>query len=148
VGISYQTRKDAVARSIDSVTEEFRKIIETEVSGAEIEEQIEAWRNRFVFRYTNDFYSVARLMANELDDRPYDFDRRELAAVQKVTVADVQRVAKKYLAPENLTMAVYGTPAEDDLASLGKAHTVTILARDEVFKGGFEKEAEPALPQS
>jgi predicted Zn-dependent peptidase len=144
VGISYQTRKDAVARSIESVTEEFRKIIETKVSDAEIEEQIEAWRNRFVFRYTNDFYSVGRLMANELDDRPYDFDRQELAAVQKVTVADVQRVAKKYLAPENLTVAVYGTPAEADLVSLGEAYTVTILPREEVFKGGFEKEPEPA----
>ena len=45
---------------------------------AEIEEQVEAWRNRFIFNYVNEFYSVARLMYNELDDRDYDFVERQV----------------------------------------------------------------------
>jgi zinc protease len=141
VQIAYQTRRDAVARSIDSVLEEFRKIIAEEVGPAEVEEQIEAWRNAFIFRYTNDFYSVSRLMANELDDRPYDFDRRELEAVQQVGVADVHRVAERYLRPENLTVAVFGTPEEGDRAALAERFALRVLPREEVFSGGYETAA-------
>ena len=142
VGVSYQTRKDAVARSIGSVIEEFRKIIEEEVSPAEIEEQIEAWRNRFVFRYTNEFYNVSRLMSNELDDRPYDYDRLELDAVQKVEVKDVRRVARKYLKPEHLAISIYGSLTDEDRAALDETHSITMLAREEVFKGGYHEEKE------
>jgi predicted Zn-dependent peptidase len=139
VSISYQTRKDAVVQSIDSVIEEFRKIILEEVSAAEVEEQIEAWQNRFVFRYTNEFYSVARLMWNELDDRPYDYDRQELVAVQKVKVEDVQRVAKKYLAPNNLLIAIYGSLEHADREALAERFKLELLPRDEIFKGGFDE---------
>jgi zinc protease len=140
VGISYQTRKDAVTRSIESVLEEYRKIIDEQVSEAEVEEQIEAWRNRFIFRYTNDYFSVSRLMYNELDDRPYDYDRQELQAVQKVKIKDVQRVAKKYLQPDYLTIAIYGTLTDEDRTSLDERYTLTVLSKDDVFKGGYAAE--------
>jgi zinc protease len=105
---TYQTGKDTVAYSLASVFAEVAKIVEADVSQAEVDEQVEAWRNRFIFRYTNAFYSVSRLMHNELDDRPYDFDRQELDAVQKVMVADVP-VAKQYLKPESLTVSIFGS---------------------------------------
>ena len=143
--ISYQTRRDAVARSIESVMEEYRKIIAEQVSEPEVEEQIEAWRNRFIFRYTNDFFIVARLMGNELDDRPYDHDRQLLDAVQKITVADVQRVAKKYLRPENATIAIYGELTDEDKAALTERYGLQTLAPEAVFTGGWEG-AEDAAP--
>jgi zinc protease len=153
VGISYQTRKDAVAQSISSVVEEFREIILEEVSDAEVEEQIEAWQNRFVFRYTNEFYSVARLMWNELDDRPYDYDRQELQAVQKVTVKDVRRVAKKYLNPDNLMISIYGNLEDADRETLEARFTLEVLSKDGVFKGGYdqaeeEEQEEVELPRA
>jgi predicted Zn-dependent peptidase len=148
ISISYQTKKDSVARSIDSVLEEFAKIIDDEVSEAEVDEQIEAWRNRFVFRYTNEASIVRRLMLNELDDRPYDYDRLELEAVQKVTVADVKRVARKYLDAGNLTVVVFGTISDEDRQALSERFTVNRLEREAVFTGGYDAEvatAEPAV---
>ena len=142
--ISYQTRKDSVLRSIDSVLEEVRGVIVEKVNAAEVAEQVEAWRNRFVFRYTNDFYTVARLMYNEIDDRPYDYDRIELDAVQKVTVDDVHRVARKYLAPENLTVAIYGALTPEDRAALDERFELTVLDKAEVFVGGYDAPAEAA----
>jgi len=140
VGISYQTKKASVARSIDSVLEEFGRIIAEDVTAAEVEEQIEAWRNQFVFRYESEFFSVARLMANELDDRPYDYDRRELDSIQKVTVTDVRRAASRYLKPENLSIAIYGVLAEEDRAKLKeKFGDVKIYSAGDVFKGGYEE---------
>ncbi len=139
--ISYQTGKDTVVQSINSVLEEYRKIVLEEVAKAEVEEQIEAWRNRFIFRYTNDFYSVSRLMHNELDDRSYKFDQEELAAVQKVTVADVQRVAKAFLEAKNLTIGIFGALAEEDRKALDEQLGLTVLAKNEVFSGGYDVEA-------
>lgn len=138
--VSYQTRRDSVARSINSVREEVQRIIAEAVSAAEVEEQIESWRNRFIFRYENDFFSVNQLMSNELDDRPYDYERRFLEAVQKVTVADVERVARRYLEPESLTVAVFGTLTPEDRAALeAELGSVTVLPREEVFTGGYDE---------
>jgi zinc protease len=139
--IGYQTKHESVAKSIDSVLEEVQKVIKEQVGPAEVEEQIEAWRNRFVFRYTNDFYTVLRLMLNELDDRPYDFDRIQLEQVQKVTVKDVHRVAKKYLRPENLTVAIYGNLTAEDKDRLGEQLGVTVLEKSYVFIGGYDETA-------
>lgn len=142
VRVSYQTRRDAVARSMSSVVEEINRIIAEKVSAAEVEEQIEAWRNRFVFRYDDDFYSVSRLMYNELDDRPYDYDRQELEAVQKVRVSDVKRVAEEYLDPESLVFSIYGTLTDEDRSRLSETYSVKVLPREKVFTGGYETETE------
>jgi zinc protease len=144
--IGYQTNKDSVARSIDSVLEEVRKVIEEDVSAAEVQEQVEAWRNRFVFRYTNDFYIVSRLMFNELDDRPYDFDRIELEQVQRVTVKDVRRVARKYLAPGNFTIAIFGALDEENRRRLDEKLTLTVLDKSVVFSGGYDLPVPQAAP--
>ena len=144
VAASYQTKKASVARSIASVTEEFQKIARGTVSPAEVQEQIDAWRNRFVFDFTDEFYSVERLMEQELDDRPYDYDRQLLEAVQKVTPADVERVAKKYLKPGNLTICVFGKLTDEDRRVVGEKYSLTVLPRETVFRGGYD---EPAKPQ-
>jgi zinc protease len=141
VEASYETKQLSVARSIDSVVEEFRKIAQGKVSPAEVQEQIEAWRNRFVFKFTNDFYSVNRLMQKELDDRPYDWDRRILDAVQKVTPADVERVAAKYLRPEDLTICIFGSQTAPDRQALAAKYPVTVLPKSVVFRGGFDEPA-------
>jgi zinc protease len=141
--ISYQTKKESVAHSIDSVLEEVQKVIKEKVGEAEVQEQIESWRNRFIFRYTNDFYIVSRLMHSELDDRPYDFDRIVLEEVQKVTVKDVRRVAKKYLKPENLTVAIFGALTDADRKALDERLGLHILKKEEVFTGGYEDQPQP-----
>jgi zinc protease len=150
--ISYQTKRESVAHSINGVLEEIRRIITTEVGKPEVQEQIDSWRNRFVFKYQNDFYTVSRLMYNELDDRPYDFDRIMLDAVQKVTVEDVHRVAKKHLKPENLTVAIFGALTDEDRKALDERLGVKILKAEEVFSGGYgespQPDAAPAEPSA
>ncbi len=135
---SYETKKASVARSIQSVVEEFRKMAQGPVTEAEVQEQIDAWRNRFVFQYTSDFANVSRLMGEELDDRPYDYDRQLLEAVQKVTPADVERVARKYLKPEELTISIFGRLTDADRKALGEAYPVTVLPKSTVFRGGYD----------
>jgi zinc protease len=143
VSASYETKKVSVARSIASAVEEFQKMARGSVSPAEVQEQIDAWRNRFVFQFTNEFYSAERLMEQELDDRPYDYDRQLLEAVQKVTPADVERVAKKYIKPENLTLCVFGELTDEDRKTLGEKYSLTVLPREKVFRGGYDEPGKP-----
>jgi len=138
VGAGYETKKVSVARSIASVVDEFQKLARGKVSAAEVTEQIDGWRNRFVFRFTNDFFSVRRLMQNELDDRPYDYDRRLLDAIQKVTPADVERMAKRYLKPDSLSISVFGLLTDEDRKTLTERYGLKVLPRAEVFRGGYD----------
>ena len=143
-GVGYQTKAPSVARSVSIVLEEIDRIVAKPVSPEEIAEQMDAWRNRFVFRFTNDFSIVSRLLASELDDRPYTWDRTVLDAVQKVKVEDVSRVAKRYLTPANLSVAVFGTFPEADRQSLGARFPVTVVPKETVFTGGYDAEPAPA----
>src|SRR6185369_17191334 len=58
IGAGYETKKPSLARSIQTVQEEFDKIVAADVSKNEVAEQVDAWRNRFIFQFTNSFYSV------------------------------------------------------------------------------------------
>jgi predicted Zn-dependent peptidase len=135
--ISYQTRREAAGHSITAVLEECEKICAEPVSEAEVREQIQAWSNSFVFNYENEAYSVQRLMDNELDDQPLDFDGLRLAQIQQVTPADVAAAARKYFDPQKLTIAVIGQLTPEDEEALRARFPVTKLEREEVFRGGY-----------
>ena len=143
--ISFQTKQGSVARSVGITLAELRKITDTGVTLAEVDEQIESWGNQFVFKFTNDFFSVGRLMSHELDDRPYDWDSRQLQAVQRGTLEEVQRVAKRYLKLDKLTIAVFGTPTDADRKILGDTYSLKVLKREDVFQGGYEEYSPAAL---
>ena len=144
VAISYQTKKESVARSIESVLEELERMRREEVSAAELQEQIQAWRNSFIFRFTSEFFSVSRLMGHELDDRPYDRDQEQLDMIEKVTAGDVLRAAQTYMDPSKVTIAVFGVLTPEDEAALSENYGLTKLSKEEVFKGGYWSE-EPVM---
>ena len=137
LSIGYQTKREAVLHSIEVVVEEYAKICNEFVSTQEVQEQIQAWRNRFIFRFENEAYSVQRLMAHELNDYPYDHDSRQLDLIQEVTIADVLAVARKYLDPSRLTIAIFGSLNSEDEEELQARFGLTKLTREEVFSGGF-----------
>ncbi len=149
LGVSYQTKQASVARSVEIVIEELTKIVNEPVAEAEVAEQIESWRNRFVFGFTNDFSIVSRMLNSELDDRPYDQAKRTLDAVQLIKPADIKRVAQRYLNPANLSIAVYGTLSEADQKQFAERFSLETFQRDEVFQGGFSDPppSPPAITQ-
>ena len=139
IEIGFQTKQALVARSVGIALEELRTIIEAGVTPAEVDEQIETWRNQFVFNFTNDFSNVSRLMSHELNERPHDWDSNQLQVLQKTTPEEVQRVARRYLDPAKLTIAVFGTPTDADRKTLAETYGLKVLKREDVFQGGYRK---------
>jgi zinc protease len=67
-------------------------------------------------------------MGYEFYGYPADFLERFRAAVEKVTVADVERVARKYIHPEKFAVLVVGNSKDFDrpLSSFGKVTPLDI----------------------
>ncbi len=137
LSIQYQTQRDAVARSIEIVLEVYQQLLADGVTVEEVAEQIQTWRNRFIFRFENRSASIQRLMALELDDRPYGYDQEQLEWIEAVTVADVNAAARKYLDPADLSICVFGKLTPEDEAALAETYGLTKLAKEEVFSGGY-----------
>ena len=67
-------------------------------------------------------------MRYEFYGYPPDFLERFRAGIEKVTPADVDRVARKYVHPEKMAVLVVGNPKDFDreLAIFGKVNNIDI----------------------
>ena len=78
------------------------------VKPAELAFAKESVLNSFVFNFEDPSEILSRLMRYEYYDYPADFLFRYQQSVKATTTADVQRVAKQYLKPEQLVTLVVG----------------------------------------
>ncbi len=136
--ISFQTRRDAVARAVEIVEEECRRLREDLPSDDEVHEQIQAWRNSFLFRFENEAQAVTRLMNHELDDRPYERDLEVLSEIERVRPTQVREAARRWLNPENFSIAIFGSPSEGETKALGVKHPLKFWEREDVLGGGYD----------
>lgn len=82
--------------------------------------------NSFIFRYDSPEKVLSEQVTLAVYGYPADFLERYREGIEKVTAADVSRVAKKYVQPEKLAIVIVGNKPEIEppLTSLG---TVTTL---------------------
>ena len=88
--------------------------------------------NSFVFHYDSKDKLLSEQARLEFYGYPADFLDKYHDAIEKVTPADLERVAKKYIDPSKLAVlvvgntAAYGTPLTEVDPSLGKVQTLDI----------------------
>ena len=88
--------------------------------------------NSFVFHYDSKDKLLAEQARLEFYGYPSDFLDKYHDAIEKVTPADLERVAKKYIEPSKLAVLVvgntstYGTPLSEVDPKLGKVQTIDI----------------------
>ena len=89
----------------------------------------DSYLNSFVFNFDTKREILSRLMTYEYYDYPSDFLQQTKSGIEKVTAGDVQRVAKKYLYPEQAHILIVGnrTQFSDSLSALTKDGTVNEL---------------------
>lgn len=124
-----QTRSDATVPFIKAINEEIDRIKKEPISEEELAYAKESTLNSFIFNFEDPAQTLSRLMRYEYYGYPEDFIFRFRKGVEETTVADVQRVARTYLKPENMVTLVVGNleAIEPPLSSLGSNIEVTAI---------------------
>ncbi len=128
-----QTRSEATVPFIKSVQTEIERIRTSPVSPTELAFAKDSVLNSFIFNFQQPSQTLSRLLRYEYFGYPDDFIFRYQKGVAATTIADVNRVAKTYLKPENIVTLVVGNQAtmKPSLSTLGQKVTtidVTIPA--------------------
>ncbi len=105
-----QTKCATTFKAIDLMTTEIKKIREQGVTDQELKEARDAVINRFVFTFESPARIVGNLMNLEFNGRPLDYYKTYLDNYRKITTADIKRVAKEYLKPDQLSYVIVGMP--------------------------------------
>ncbi len=106
------TKSENTVAAIQTIQEEVKKFIEQEPTPAELKSAKDKILNAFVFNFDSPSKTLSRLVTYEYNGYPQDFIFQYQKAVENVTPADVQRVARQYLKPENFTYVLVGKPAD------------------------------------
>lgn len=122
-----QTRSEATVPFIQSLFTELERIRSTPISAAELTYAKDSVLNSFIFNFQDPSQTLSRLMRYEYYGYPKDFIFQYRRGVEATTISDVQRVAQKYLKPENIVTLVVGNgeAIQPPLSSLGDRVKVT-----------------------
>jgi len=123
-----QTKSESTVYAIELMLEEVRLITQEEVSDDELARAKDRYLNTYVFNFDSKPKIVNRLMTYAYNDYPLDFMETIKTGVEKVTKADVLRVADKYLRPDKVQILVVGNKEDFDkpLSSIGEVNIIDI----------------------
>lgn len=106
-----ETRSNATVQFVKALVAEINRIQSQPITAKELAFAKESTLNSFVFNFQDPSQTLSRLIKYEYFGYPRDFLFRYQKAIKTITVADVQRVARKYLKPEQLVTLIVGNQA-------------------------------------
>jgi zinc protease len=123
--ISSSTKSATTTDTIQVIEEEMEKIRTGEVTAQELDSAKQTVANSFVFNFDTLSKTLNRMLRYDYYGYPRDFIHQYQHAIEAVTRADVQRVAREHLLAKNLTIVAVGNPKEfgKPLGTLGLAVT-------------------------
>lgn len=123
-----QTQSKNTIRVIRALLDELNKITQEEVTDEELTLAKESYVNSFVFKFDSLSEIVDRVMLYEYYGYPADFLQRTKRGIEAVTKADILRVAKAHLHPDQLQILVVGKPEDFDepLTVLGTVKEIDV----------------------
>jgi len=128
--LAMSTKSGTTIRSIQALHEQIDLLKTKPITDEEIAQAKDAILNAFVFNFDTPDKVLRERMAYEFYDYPPDFLEKYRAGIEKVTAADVNRVALKYLhdRKDQLAVLVVGNSGEFDqpLSSLGPVTNIDI----------------------
>jgi zinc protease len=122
------TKSASTAAGIDALRKEIDGLIRGTVKPVEVQKAKDAILNSFIFEFDSKEKVLAERMRYEFYGYPLDTLERYREGIEKVTPADVDRVARKYIHPENMAVLVVGNPKDFDrsLSTFGKVTPIDI----------------------
>lgn len=128
IDISMGTKSTSTAKAIEGLYQQIDDLLNNPPSEEEIKQSKDAILNGFIFAYDSPEKILNEQLTYELYGYPADFLERFRDAVDKVTIADVNRVAHKYIDKKKLAVLVVGNPSEFDkpLSTFGQVTKLDI----------------------
>ena len=132
--VSGSTKSATTTEALEVVREEIQKMRTAEVADDELQVAKDTVLNSFVFNFDSPGKTLSRMVNYDYYGYPADFIFQYQKAVAAVTKADILRVAKQYIKPENFSIVAAGKPQDfgRPLSALGlevKTIDLTIPAR-------------------
>jgi zinc protease len=121
------TKTESTSQAIKSLDEQVAELLKIPSTPDELRRAKDAILNSFIFSIDTPQKVLSERMAYEFYGYPLDFLERYRAGVEKVTIADVERVAHKYVKTGMFAVLVVGNnEAGKLLSSLGPVKTLDI----------------------
>jgi zinc protease len=126
--VGCQTKSESTVHAIRAMVREVKRMTEGEVTDEELAIAKEGYLNSFVFNFDTKSEIVNRLMTYAYFGYPADFLQKTKENIEKVTKADVLRVARKHLHPDKMQILAVGRPQDFDepLSVLGTVNEIDI----------------------
>src|SRR5208283_375144 len=131
-----------------ALDEDIDNLAKHPITDEEIQQAKDAILNAFIFRLDSPDKVLAERVTYELYGYPENWLDQYAVEIQKVTAADVNRVAAKYLHRDQLAMLVVGNTKEFDkpLSSLGPVKVIDISIPPPPGAKAAAKQDESARP--
>ncbi len=122
------TKSQSTIESIQALDEDIDSLAKQPITDEEIKHAKDAILNAFIFRLDSPDKVLSERLTYEYYGYPADWLDKFPAEIQKVTAADVNRVAAKYVHRDQLAVLVVGNTKEFDkpLSSLGAVKEIDI----------------------
>lgn len=126
--IAMGTKSESTVEAIQALDAEIANLKTNPITDAEMKRAKDSILNSFIFAFDSPAKILRERMAYEFYGYPPDFLERYRAGVEKVTTADLARVAAKYLHREKMPVLVVGNTAEfgKPLNTLGQVKEIDI----------------------
>ena len=126
--VSLGTKSQTTVESIQAVDKDIENLEKQPFTDDDVRRAKDAILNAFVFRLDSPDKILGERMVYEYYGYPPDWLDKYQAEIKKVTAADVNRVAIKYLHKDQLARLVVGNPKDFDksLSSLGPVKEINI----------------------
>ena len=146
--VSIGTKSGTTIEAIQAATEDINNLATQPITEDEIQRAKDAILNAFIFRLDSPDKILAERMTYEYYGYPPDWLDKYQAEIKRVTAADVNRVALKYMHRDQMAVLVVGNSKEFDkpLASLGAVKNIDIAIPPPPAEKGQAQSEENAKP--
>ena len=126
--VSMGTKSSNTVDAIKALREEVANLLTHPATAAEVKDAKDAILNRFIFNFDSKGKVLGERTLYEFYGYPADFLERYRTGIEKTTPADVDRVAHKYVHPEQFAVLVVGNDKEfvKPLTQLGQVTPIDI----------------------
>jgi zinc protease len=125
--VSVSTQVDSALAAINASLEEFKKIRESEVTSKELDETKSFYTGYYPLQFETPEQVATQVLNTEIYGTGLDYIKNYRKNINAVTMADVFRVAKQHLDPNNLKFVVVAN-AEKVKSGLEKLGKVTVVS--------------------